>query len=269
MSQYLIHNGELFPADQPIIRLSDRSFRYGDGVFETMKMENSVIKYSRYHFERLFNGLGLLGFQVPSWIQGSRFEEEMYLLARENHFGKNARIRLTVSRGSINGPELNQGIQYFIECTPLLKMDPAKELEIDVYPVARKSMDVFSNIKSNNFLPYIMASIYANQNKLNDCLVLNSEGRICDSTIANVFWVKDKNIFTPPLSEGCIAGIMRRVLLEKGNIKEMKMEISELESADEVFLTNAVQGVMKVGRFRDKKFKSELTEELRNEFLIK
>ena len=87
-------------------------------------------------------------------------------------------------------------------------------LIIDIFPDARKSVDIFSNLKSANYLPYVMAAIWAKENKLNDALILNQHDRICDSTIANVFWVKDNKIFTPPLNEGCVAGVMRRKILE-------------------------------------------------------
>ena len=86
-------------------------------------------------------------------------------------------------------------------------------------------MDEFSNLKSNNYLGYAMGAMYAKKHKFHDCLMLNSSNRICDATVANVFWVKDGKIFTPPLSEGCVAGVMRAHLINR--LPENGMEVLE------------------------------------------
>jgi len=151
-------------------------------------------------------------------------------------------------------------LQYIIECWPLdesINKLNENGLVIDVYPDARKSRDIFSNLKSSNFLPYTMAAIYAKENKLNDCLLLNESGNIADATTANLFIIKDGMITTPALSEGCVNGVMRRYLLErlKGEDRGFKTEesiitIDNLLHADEVFLTNAIKGIRWVKRFR-------------------
>jgi branched-chain amino acid aminotransferase len=132
-------------------------------------------------------------------------------------------------------------------------------LAIDLYEHAKKSCDLFSNLKSNNYLPYTMAALYARQKSLDDCLILNAQERICEATIANVFWIRDGLIFTPPLSEGCVAGVMRRHLLQvlphNGyTVIEQRLTREEIKKADELFLTNAVSGMRWVDRFQDKEY---------------
>ncbi|HKH62458.1 MAG TPA: aminotransferase class IV, partial [Flavitalea sp.] len=114
------------------------------------------------------------------------------------------------------------------------------------------------------YLPYSMGALHAKQNNLNDCLILNSHERICDATIANVFWVDSQSIYTPPLSEGCIAGVMRRNLLDilpkNGyTIEEKIFEVEELTNADELFLTNAISGIRWIKEFRGQEFKNTLS----------
>ena len=151
---------------------------------------------------------------------------------------------------------------------------------VDIYPDARKTCDILSNSKTNNYLPYVMAALHAKQNKLNDCFVLNQHDRICDATIANIFWIKDSVIYTPPLSEGCVAGVMRRFLMEKilntglthhsfsdGGIMEATLDVHELESAQEVFLTNASYGIRWVKQFRNTTYTNTLTQIIYKEFL--
>ena len=138
-------------------------------------------------------------------------------------------------------------------------------LIIDIFPDARKSIDVFSNLKSANYLPYVMAAIWAKENKLNDTLILNQHDRVCDSTIANVFWVKDNNIFTPPLNEGGVAGVMRKKVLElairNSNhlMQEALLTQEILLQADEVFLTNAITGIRWVKEYRGKIYKNTIS----------
>jgi branched-chain amino acid aminotransferase len=121
-------------------------------------------------------------------------------------------------------------------------------LVIDVFPAGRKSCDYFSSLKSNNYLVYVMAALYARQHQLNDCLVLNTYNRIADSTIANLFYCRQGLIYTPPLTEGGVAGVMRRHLLEVlpkagFNVQEKVTTREDLEGAEEVFLTNALKGI--------------------------
>lgn len=263
------------PADAPVLMASNRSYRYGDGLFETMKLTDGRITLADYHFERLFSGLSLLQFAIPKLFIPEKLEQEILLLARKNNCERLARIRLSVFRGNGGLYDEDKTLQYVIECWPLSEsVNQLNEngLLVDVFPDARKSCDKFSNLKSANFLPYSMAALFAKENKLNDCFVLNTHERICDATIANLFWVRDGNIFTPNLQEGCVNGVMRSYLLKKMRdagyrIQEMPATISGIESADEVFLSNAVNGIRWVGQFRKKIYPNRKTVEIFDRFI--
>lgn len=173
-----------------------------------------------------------------------------------------ARIRLNMVRGpgGLYDPESHQP-HVIIEAWPLEVPRQLHEngLVVDLYTAARKHPDVLANLKSNNYLPYALAALHAKEHRLNDCLLLNSEGRICDATIANVFWVKEGKIYTPPLTEGGIAGVMRRYLLQASAagpypIQEAPLPPDLLPTADELFLTNAIQGIKWVGQYRDTRY---------------
>jgi branched-chain amino acid aminotransferase len=148
-----------------------------------------------------------------------------------------------------------------------------KGLSINIYPEARKAIDTFSNLKSNNYLPYFMAALYAKQHRLNDCLILNTNGNVCDATIANIFIMKGNIVSTPPLSEGCVAGVMRRYLLEHLSSvgykpAEVPITIPDIRNADEVLLSNAIYGIRWAEQFDDITFKPSASLEIDN-FLIK
>ncbi|TMI94966.1 MAG: 4-amino-4-deoxychorismate lyase [Bacteroidetes bacterium] len=266
MKKYFNYNGRFFADDKNVLSKDDRSYRYGDGVFETMKLINGNILLRDHHFERLFSGLEVLKFHIPVLFTKQKIEKEIKELGKKNECERSARIRLSVSRGNGRLSDCDNKFSYLIECWPLeQKGFNENGLIIDIFPDARKSIDVFSNLKSANYLPYVMAAIWAKENRLNDVLILNQHDRICDSTIANVFWIKDNNIFTPPLSEGCVAGVMRKKILELATlnpdylVQESVLTREILLQADEVFLTNAIAGIRWVKEYRNKVYQNTIS----------
>lgn len=262
---FFIYNGEFFRSGVPVITVENRSFRYGDGLFETMRLYKGEIINRDFHFERLFAGMKLLEFEVPPYFSVDYFIETVNKLLSKNSIPENARIRLMVFRGEEGLFEVeNNSINYVLETFPLQgKLELNEEgLIIDVFPGAAKSCDKFSRIKSNNYLPSIMAARFAKKNQLDDAIILNAFGRVCESSIANIFIIRDKKVITPPLSEGCVAGVIRRWLIENFTIEEKPLSVDELLSADELFLTNSIQLIKWVKRFRSKTFGNEKVKEI-------
>jgi branched-chain amino acid aminotransferase len=268
-------NGKLLPADEPALMADNRGYRYGDGLFETMKIINGRIILEKYHFERLFNGIKLLKFGAPSLFKAAKLRTEILHVCRKNKCTELARVRLSVFRGNGGLYDEIKNLQYIIESWPADKtvnQINKNGLVIDLFPDLQKTCDAFSNLKSANFLPYIMAAQYAKEKKLNDCLVTNVKGQIADATIANVFLVKKNLIITPALTEGCVNGVMRRHLIEQlraanYDVREGVVTKSDLETFDEVFLTNAMYGIKWVKQFRNKKYRNEQTMEIYKEFV--
>ncbi len=272
---YINFNGRTVEAGKPVLLADNRGFRYGDGLFETMKVVKGSIALEDYHFERLFTGISVLQFEIPAHFTVDKLREAILTLCRKNECEKMARIRLSVFRGNGGLYDEDMIMQYLIGCWPLNEsVNRLNEngLVIDIYPDSHKSCDIFSNLKSANFLPYSMAAQYAKHNKLNDCLVLNTSGTIADSTIANVFVIKDGIITTPSLTEGCVNGVMRRYLIEQLKAMNYVVQVgvltfSQLETANEVFLTNAINGIRWVGHFGKIKYTNSMTVEIYNRII--
>ncbi len=263
-------NGKILPADKPVLMVDNKSYRYGDGLFETMKVINKRISLGDYHFERFFSALKQMAFEIPALVTKEKLSQHILFLCEKNNCDTLGRVRLSVFRGNGAIYEGNNDLQYAIECWPVdesINQLNENGFIIDVYPDARKSCDKFSNIKSANYLPYVMAARYAKENKLNDCLVLNMYDRIADGTIANIFLVKDKKIITPPLSEGCVSGVMRRWLMEQYEVKEIALTIEDVLSADELFLTNAMYGIRWVKQFHHKTYSNLKAAKMHDELL--
>lgn len=269
--KYLILNGKNILSGETVISADNRSFRYGDGFFETMKMIDGKIILGDLHFERLFSSLQILQFEIPKYFAKEKLEEEVTGIAEKNKHGKLGRIRLTIFRGDgglydavDNHP--NYIIQSW-EMNPVNNEFNINGLVTDIFPYARKACDSFSHIKSNNYLPYVMGALWARNHKLNDAFVLNMHNRIADATIANIFIVKNGMIQTPSLDEGCVSGIIRRFLIEKFGgenicIAETAITSEDLQEADEIFLTNAGYGMRWVANCGNKKYINKVSQEI-------
>lgn len=248
----LVLNGATINADKTLIQADNRSFRYGDGCFETMKAINRKIIHANEHFERFFKSLELLQFDKPNYLTAAYLTEHITKLLQQNGHTKCARIRLTLFRG--NGglyDAENHFPNYIIQTWQLNESNNQLNengLVIDIYRDAVKVCDKFSHLKSNNYLSYAMAALWAKNNHLNDALLLNPYNKIADATIANIFIVKDGIIKTPAVTEGCVNGIMKNYLLqclrnEKKLVEECALTIDDVLQAQEVFLTNSIYGI--------------------------
>ena len=267
---FFIYNDIYYQHEEPVVSAGNRALRYGDGLFETMRMHNGTIWNVDFHFERLFSGMKTLQIDIPENFSQQFFLDSIKELLLKNQHPGNARIRVMVFRGDGNILDYeNKSTGYIIETSPLTDNIEWNEkgLVVDIFPDAAKSCDIFSNLKSNNYLPSVMAGLFSKKNNLDDAIILNAYGRICESAIANIFIVKGKNIFTPPLSEGCVAGTTRRWLLENFSpeihkVEEKKIHIEDLMEADEIFLTNAIQPVRWIKSFRGKNCENHVGKEI-------
>jgi branched-subunit amino acid aminotransferase/4-amino-4-deoxychorismate lyase len=268
MSIFFNYNDTFYKEGSLIISPDSRSFKYGDGLFETMKVLNRKIQLGVYHFERLFAGMQALQFEIPKHFTAAYLENKIAALCKKNRHNSYTRVRLTVFRGDGGLYDAKDQLpQYIIQTW---HMENSGELNsnglvIGIYPEARKPCDKFANLKTNNFLPYAMAAVYAKQTGVDDCIILNSYDRICDTTIANIFVIKDNVIYTPALPEGCIAGVMRRFIIDKlrgseFNVTEKSIPVDEFENADEVFLTNSIRGIRWVKQFGNSTYKNNLVQ---------
>ncbi|HEV7331658.1 MAG TPA: aminotransferase class IV [Flavisolibacter sp.] len=245
-------DGKFFPADAPLLPIQNRSFKWGDGVFETMKVYRGKLLLEDLHFERLLTSIRLLGIATEATFTQNSIVGNILELCRLNGCLQSARIRLAVYRQD------NGTAGYSIEATLLpetVNQWQEEGQEIALYPFARKSMDAFANLKSANFLPYVLAQQYASEKNVDDAIVLNAKNFLCDTSRANIFLVRGKNIYTPALHQGCVNGVMRRVVLEECKklgyrLYQDEVEESQLLAADEVFLSNAIQVIRWVSHYK-------------------
>lgn len=268
---YFIQNGKLYFEGEKTVSIQSRGLRYGEGFFDTIKAEKGIIQFKELHFQRIKTSFEKMGYKLSSVLNLDIIELNINKLLIKNNHLKTARLRIMfygknggLYEGTKHAPD------YVIESSVI---DTEKKLNsngltLDIYRESIKSCDGFSNLKSNNFLPYAMGAAFTKKHNLNDCILLNMFGRVCDTTIANIFIIKDHQIITPSLGEGCISGVMRRYLLEalKGvyHITEGRIELYELYEADEVFTTNVIKGIRWVKKINQYNFNNKLIKEIYN-----
>lgn len=276
MTVHLSLNGRMHKSDQPLILPDNRSFRYGDGFFETMKIVDGRLPLGDLHFERLFHSLDRMGFERPAHFHRTYLEEQVKQVARKNGHDRLGRIRLTIFRGEggLYEPvsDLPNHLIQSWELNPASNLLNENGLILGLYGQARKTCDDFSSIKSNNYLPYLMAARYAKKMQWNEALVLNHFDHVADATIANIFIGINGVLKTPALTEGPVAGVMRQYLLREArksgySVEEGKIYPDDLRDAHDLFLTNAISGIRWVKQCGENGYGKELSTSLYKTFV--
>lgn len=262
--KWVCHNGRLVPAEEALFTADNRGFRYGDGLFETAKVVESKLLLASLHFDRLFTGLQLLQIKWGPLFTPDNLEQNILALCAKNGHAALARVRLAVYR-SQNGVA-DYVMESFALATDAMQWN-SKGWQLVLYPDARKSCDAFANIKSANYLPYVLANLYAAEKGADEALVLNTDNNMADGSKTNLFLVKESAIYTPALHQGCVAGVMRQHLLyqlkrEGYELHQTQIGHEDLLEADEVFCTNAIQGIRWVETYCNKTYSHTITQQI-------
>lgn len=275
MSRKFINiNHEIVPEDMPVFSAANRSFRYGDGLFESMRMNNGRLQFADLHADRIQRGMKALKMEGYSQVDAGFLQHKVEELSRVNKLGPNVRARLTVYRDAegLYSPSHNK-MGFVLEVS---KMDTSryelntKGLLIDVFTEVSKAQGALSSYKTCNSLVYVLAGVYKNQHRLDEALILNQEGFLCEAVSCNVFVVYQNKIYTPALTEGCIAGVMRHVVIsiaKKAGLEVLEAQINPavLDQAEEVFVTNASRGIQWVMGYNRKRYFNKIAAFLNEE----
>jgi len=251
LNQFINFNGTLIDPQTPVPTANNRSLRYGDGVFETMFWDGHRIRNEDFHLDRLFQGLHILKFDLSGGFSRKFILEEIKKLTENNARESKARVRLNVFRedGSVLLPTKNKPV-FIIESAVFPEQNDAP-LRLTLFEGEKKFAGILSNLKTNNYLLNLLAIQHAKENRFDDALILNTRGNICEASSSNLFMIQKGVLFTPALSQGCVAGTKRRELLEKlpglgFQIEETIITREMVFEMEEIFLTNAIRGIRSV-----------------------
>ncbi len=253
---------------------NNRAFLFGDAVFETLKVVGNKILFFEDHYFRLMSSMRILRMEIPMNFTMEFLEEQILSLISQTEKASAYRVRFTVFRDSegLYLPNTND-VGYLIKVNLLensLYTISEQMYEVDLYKDFYVSKQLLSTIKSTNRVLNIMGSIFAHENGLQNCLLLNDTKNIVEALNSNVFMLLGGKLITPPVSEGCIAGIFRKQILAEAkkmeDIQVIEQPISpfDLQKADELFITNVITGIQPITKYRKKEFQSTLAFELLN-----
>ncbi len=263
------YNGEILSDNDFRLTYQNRAFKYGDAVFDTLKYENEKIHFIEDHYFRLMSSLRMLRIKIPMNFNLKYYEDEILKIIKENDFSNKVRIRCTVFRedGGLFTPS-NNGCRYIIE-TDALQTITHDNYEIELFKDFPIFSGLLSTIKTNNRIVNVLASIFAQENEYQNCVLINEKKNIVETSNANIFLIKGKRVLTPALNEGCINGIIRKKIIEMLDkssdfkLEETSISSFELLNVDEVFLTNSVFEIQSVLKYRKKKYSTEKTDRIK------
>ena len=271
MILYVNNNGILLPNDAPTIHAGNRGHLYGDGVFESIRILSGKPINIENHIDRLLKGANVLKMETPANYDVNFFQEKILELIGKSGIKQGGRCRLSIDRatGGAYLPDSNE-CTFYIEVYPYLMNFfelNAKGLELDIYRDIKLHKNFLSNYKTKTGLPYVMASIAAKEQGLDDLFLTNEKGNIIESGSCNVFIVSNGVLYTSGLDDGCIAGTMRMQVINlaiKHNIKIYECSIlpQNLLSADEIIFTNAIRGINWVAGYRTKRYQNNMSRRL-------
>ena len=267
-------NGKLLSKEQVQLTSDNRGFKYGDGIFETIKVLNNKVIFWEDHYFRLMASMRMLRMKIPMEFTLEFLEQEIMRTVHSIEGTGVFRVRLNVFRkdGGLYTPATNE-INSLIEAS-VIRYETKESYEIDVFKDFYNYSGLLSTIKTNNRMLNTLASIYADENDLDNCVLLNERKGVVEVANGNIFIVKGSVVKTPALTEGCIKGITRSKVLEiltknkDFTIEETVISPFEIQKADEVFITNSIIGIQPITNYRKKEFSTDISKKLAMSFNI-
>ncbi|MFV8370204.1 aminotransferase class IV [Flavobacterium sp. LB2R40] len=264
-------NGTIVSEDGNILS-QNRAFLFGDGVFETVKIINDKILFLEDHYFRLMSSMRVVRMEIPMNFTMEYLEEQILSLVTKKAISNSSRARITVYRndGGYYLPQKNT-VSFLIHAVALentFYSIEKKEYEVDLYKDFYITKQLLSSIKTTNKIINITGSIFASENSLDNCLLLNDSKNVVEALQGNIFLVLGNKLITPPVSEGCLNGVMRKQILnlakniENLEVAEEVISPFELQKADELFVTNVIKGIQPITQYRKKTFATNISLQL-------
>jgi len=268
---FVNYNGDLFPANGPVIEADNSAFSFGDGLFESMRVTQGKICQFDLHYSRIVDGCNALGIELNPVHNINYFRQQVDALIAKNELVGGGKVRLHIFRQGGGKYSPNNNSAGFLLRTDHHPDDEytlnQEGLTVDVYMEIFKPINALSRFKTSNALMYIMAARYAERKSLDDVLLVNSRNNILEASSSNLFIVSNGVLYTPALEDGCVGGTMRMTIINlalEHNVKvyECSLTPQNLLAADEVFLTNAISGIRWIKSYKSKRYFNKTSREM-------
>ena len=271
MKSKIIFNGKILNQQDIQFNTIKRAINFGDGFFETIRIVNGDVLFIESHLKRIFKALKILKISNSENFNSEIIKAKIKELLLHNKIDSGGRVKIYFFRSGLGTylPVTNE-ISFIIECFHLennLYQLNKKGFLVDIFYDYQKQINNLSAFKTSNSLLYVLASIYANDNDLNDTLILNEKKYIIESSNSNIFLFLKDSIITPALNSGCIAGIMREEIIKVINFLDIKIierdiTLEDLMNSKEIFLTNVISGINWVGGYKKTRYYNTLSKKI-------
>jgi branched-chain amino acid aminotransferase len=264
-------NGKLVMTADATISLNNRGLQYGDAVFETLKISGTKIFFWEDHYFRLMASMRILRMEIPQTFTLEFLEAEI-LKTIDLEQSKTHRVKLLVWRDAEGkytptGNNIGYSISSEILEVPFYTLSD-EPYEVELYKDHYVMSSLLSTLKTTNKVINVVGSIWAKENGYQNCLMLNDKKQVIEAQNGNIFLEKDGRIKTPPLTDGCLKGIIRKQILAILTavpdyiIDEESISPFELQKADEIFITNVITGIQPITKYRKKEYDNTIAKEL-------
>lgn len=259
------YNGTFFNSDESLISIENRAFKYGDAVFDTTKYTHQKLLFWEEHYLRLMAAMRILRMDIPMNFTMEFLENEVLRLIEENDL-KNSPVRVRISvfrkEGGFYTPTTNQ-VSYLIdlqELTSPFYQFSETPYEVELFKDFYIQPDLLANVKHTNRVINVVGGVFAQENDYQNCLLLNTQKNVVSALNGNLFLVEGSTLKTPPLTDGCLNGITRKIILKlldkitDFQVLETSISPFELQKADELFITNSIVGIQPITQYRKKTY---------------
>lgn len=252
---------------------NNRGFLYGDAVFETLKIVNNKILFWEDHYFRLMSSMRIIRLDIPETYTPEFLKENIIKIHQKKSLTANSRVRITVFRYSSGKYRPDSNTSSFIISSEEVRESNYVlnngDYKVDLFKDFYLDNQLISSIKSNNKIINVVASIYSNENGLENCILLNKNKMVVEFINSNIFTVNQGKIYTPKLSSGCLNGVMRKNLinilrLNSFEVFEEDISTFDLTKSDEIFGTNIIQGLFSVTNYRNKYYSNSISLKILN-----
>ncbi len=267
-------NGTLVDDSKATIHIANRGYTYGDALFETIRVNSEAILFWEDHYFRLMASMRILRMEIPLHFTMEFLQEEILKIIRQNNLSNSsARIKIIVNRkqGGLYTPDHNS-VDYSISAIAIpaqfYTISESEPYEITLFKDHYAATDLLSTLKSTNKLIHVLGGIFAKENGFANAILLNANKNVIECLNGNLFLVRGNTIKTPPISDGCLKGVLRtqllRILNKLDDYEVIEASISpfELQKADELFITNVITGIQPITKFRKKNYKAVISKKL-------
>jgi branched-chain amino acid aminotransferase len=250
--------------NQTVLDIKNRGFLFGDAIFETVKVANNSILFAEDHYFRLMASMRICRMEIPMNFTLEFFEEQILAICNVLNISSSCRARITFYRESDGFylPKSND-VSFIVYAESLHNKEyliDKDSYEVELYKDFYVTKHLLSTIKTTNKMINVTGSIFANENDYDNCILLNDDKNVVEALNGNIFMKIGNIIFTPPISDGCLNGIMRKQVInlikkiDGYECVEKSISPFDLQKSDELFLTNVITGIQPITKYRKKEY---------------